>query len=415
MIRTNRIRLETIWRKNGPDIQAILTGRMPRFLRTSDEKKLEGETPVFVFHSVQPDRFEAQLQYLADNNYKTIDADTLYKISSNQLCWEPRTVALTFDDASGSFWATAYPLLKKFGYTAILFVVPGLTPDNNQTYPNLENVWSGSTPLKEIEEREQIAPICTWSELQEMHQSGIVDIQSHSQTHSRINTSSKVVDFINPDFDSYFLGNVNIPIVSDTHIERPLRPIRLGQPVYISAPKLTGKRRFLENPDLADAMIRYVENNRGKDFFSTPSWRNMLLKQYFVFAEQTGDTGKYESKQDTVDAIRMEFSRSKTLLEEALPGKKIRHFCYPWFEGSIIADKTAKECCYDAVYYGLDLANPNRKEDNALPQRINRISDEYLLCLPGQGRQPVRSVWMRKLAFFYKRHKDVKKSLNTDI
>ena len=328
-------KLDTIWQKNGEKISAILTGNMPYSLKGSPpQQNTKTEIPVFCFHSVEPKRFEKQLQFLATNGYSTVDSDSLFEILKEGCGNKHKTVALTFDDATGSFWVTAFPLLKKYGFKAILFAIPGLVPEDNQIYPNLEDVWAGRTTFEEIAHREHVQPLCTWSELLAMHRSGIVDIQSHSLTHSRINISPKVVDFIHPRFDTYFYENINVPISRYDNIERPLRQIRLGEPVYKSASRFSGSPRFLEDPSIRESLVRYVAENGAETFFSRFLWWRELEKKYRDLVGRLEIETEYESVVETETAIRSELTRSKHLLESKLPGETIRHFCYPWFQGS---------------------------------------------------------------------------------
>jgi len=109
-------RLEPFWRKNGEEIRAIVRGKMPAFLSASDSSQLGKEIPVFCFHSVEPLQFEKQLRYLEENGYQSVDATTLLQMMRGGANSFDKVVALTFDDATGSFWSTAYPLLKKYGF-----------------------------------------------------------------------------------------------------------------------------------------------------------------------------------------------------------------------------------------------------------------------------------------------------------
>ena len=49
--------------KNGPEIQAFLTGNMPSFVTRSAPEAAD-RVPVIFFHGVEPAAFEAQLRYL---------------------------------------------------------------------------------------------------------------------------------------------------------------------------------------------------------------------------------------------------------------------------------------------------------------------------------------------------------------
>ena len=403
MLSAIRRRIGSAWVKNGEEIRLFFLGRMPRFLKTNDYEKVKEDVPVFVFHSVEPVRFEKQLRYLADNGYNTIDTDGLNEILRNGKKKSTKTVALTFDDATGSFWAVAFPLLKKYGFCAILFAIPGLVPTNNQVFPNLENTWTDNCPLETITSRERIQPLCTWSELLTIHQSGFIDVQSHSLTHSRINISSKVVDFINPEFDTYFYENINIPVSRDNpSSERPQRSIRYGQPIFQSASRLSGYRRYLEDVSIGDRLVNYVAENGLESFYSRSSWRRELERKYRNLVSRTGMIDEYENPQETQNAIRTELIKSKQTLESRLPGKIVRHLCYPWFQGSLLSDKIAEECGYQSVFYGFSTRDDSNKS-NALPMKISRISEEYLFCLPGKGRQSMYSVLAAKLLKFTKR------------
>src|SRR5712691_2957658 len=60
-------------------------------------------------------RASALLHYLAVNGYRTADADGLLDILSGRRPPLENTIALTLDDGRGSLWATAYPILRKYG------------------------------------------------------------------------------------------------------------------------------------------------------------------------------------------------------------------------------------------------------------------------------------------------------------
>ena len=397
-------RIEPFWRKNGEEIRAIARGKMPTFLSASDSTQLGKEIPVFCFHSVEPLLFEKQLRYLAANGYQSVDATTLLQMVRGRDDRFDKVVALTFDDATGSFWATAYPLLKKYGFHAIVFVIPGLVPEDDCCYSNLEDVWVGRCSIQEIIDREKQHPLCTWPELIAMQQSGLVDIQSHSLTHSRVSISPQIVDFMHPNFDTYFYENINVPITNQDPLDRPLRQQRFGQPVYKSASRMAGKRRFIEDTALSETMVLYVEENGGIDFFAHSSWRRQLGRIFENSVRKSKQAPDFESREETETAMRKEFAQAKMLLESRLPDKKISHFCYPWFQGGIRADEIAMECGYEAVYYGLEVPEVKNAAAN-LPQRVRRVSDEYLLCLPGKGREPLHKVWLGKLLKIVKKHK----------
>jgi hypothetical protein len=206
-------KIALVWRKNGPEISALFSGKMPQFIWSSGVKGIGDEMPVFVFHQVTPDHLEKQFQYLTSNEYKTLTADELQEAVCNYTEKE-NFIAITFDDAAWSFWAYAFPLLKKYKLKSILFVSPGLISEDPAIYPNLDDVWEGRCSTDDVSNRGKTQTLCTWRELVIMHESGNVDIQSHSVTHARIPISGRVMDFLHPDFDSGSFGNVGMPVSS---------------------------------------------------------------------------------------------------------------------------------------------------------------------------------------------------------
>jgi peptidoglycan/xylan/chitin deacetylase (PgdA/CDA1 family) len=385
------------WRKNGPELKALLSGRMPAFAWGG---RAVGPVPVFVFHEVAPARFEAQLHFLRANGYRTLNADELADALQRGGPADG-AVALTFDDATWTFWAFAFPLLRRYGFRAILFAISGLVPDDPTRYPNLDDVWAGCCALSELQARATLQPLCTWQELAVMHESGLVDIQSHSLTHARVAVSPRVIDFLRPDFDTYFFGNVNIPISARDDPERPERRLRLGAPVFQSASRLTCRRRYREDPGLVDALTRHVDAHGGAAVFAAPNWRRQLRRELATWPEDR--RGAFETAPETEAAVRLEFTQSKRLLENRL-GKPVRHFCYPWFEGSARADQLAAEAGYRSVHDGV-LAPRRATGDPTVrrPLAVPRLSEEYLLTLPGTGRLPFRSVWYDRVRHFARR------------
>ena len=392
---------QAFFKKNGQEMLAFFSGRLGQILNPATPQ----EVPVFVFHSVAPEPFEAQLQFLADNGYTTIDADTLFDVYAGRTEAAPRTVALTFDDAGGSFWATAFPLLKKYGLKAILFVISGLVPEDEKRYPSLEEVWTSDCDLELVRNRERQQPLCTWLELEQVHRSGLVDIQSHSLTHSRIHTGPILADFLNPAFNPDYYENVNIPLASDDSRIRPRRRFRPGAPVYRSASIFSGLPRYLENTEITETLVAHVAGRGEEVFFSEPSWREQLTSEFVSLHSSIDVDHEHESPDETEAALRYELGESRKILEERLPGRPVRHFCYPWYEGSAFADQLAASAGYKSVYYGFGADTGGELQEGAdgLPFRFSRIQAEYVQCLPGEGRLPLRKIVTQKLAHFAQR------------
>jgi len=387
----NKINIRRSYEKNFPDFKQLITGRMPAFIYHSKSSSVNHpEIPVFVFHQVVPDHLEKQLLYIKSNGYQTLTADALAE-ATREYTNEGRFIAITFDDATWTFWAYAFPLLRKYKMKAILFVSPALIPEDETRYPNLDIVWEGECRIDEISKRGKVQPLCTWEELATMHNSGIVDIQSHSLTHSIVPISRKLVDFCHPDFDAGAFGNIKIPISTLDNPKYPERKFRLGAPIFNTASRMDNKPRFIENPELAGSLINYVDKHGGVDFFDRKSWRKELKTIFRNWP--SNKMGRFETSEEMESAIAWEFTESKDLLEKRLGSKKIRHFCYPWFTGSDQADRQARQAGYHSLHYGVHATD---KKDKS-PRKIRRISEEYLFRLPGNGNKSFSSIWISKM------------------
>ena len=91
-------------------------------------------------------------------------------------------VCLTFDDAYFDFHHTVLPLLRRYGLRALLAVPSGLIPEVMHA-PAAERLVAGG----DASNPEYVTPaLCTWRELQEIAESGLVEIAAHGRTHRRL-------------------------------------------------------------------------------------------------------------------------------------------------------------------------------------------------------------------------------------
>ena len=124
--------------------------------------------PVLCYHrfgprssqlAVTPAAFEAQMDYLARNGYHVIP---LARLAGHLERGEPiprKSVVLTIDDGYRSTYEVAFPVLRKHGFPATVFLYSDFVgaPD-----------------------------ALTWPQMKEMEASGLVNIQPHSKTHANL-------------------------------------------------------------------------------------------------------------------------------------------------------------------------------------------------------------------------------------
>lgn len=76
-------------------------------------------------YSVNPEIFEKQMKYLAENCH-VVDLSEIIDYIKGKKDLPTRTVALTFDDGYADFLANALPILKKYNLPATLFMIGSL-------------------------------------------------------------------------------------------------------------------------------------------------------------------------------------------------------------------------------------------------------------------------------------------------
>lgn len=143
-------------------------------------RKLRGQktgVPILMYHSidrndvfftVRPAAFAKQMRYLRDNHYRIVSLPDLVDMLSTQTPLPDRAVVLTFDDGYADNYQHAWPILKKCGFPATIFLLPRLAGSR------LENSQGSALPLM------------NWPQIKEMHQSGLIDFEPHGLTHFKL-------------------------------------------------------------------------------------------------------------------------------------------------------------------------------------------------------------------------------------
>jgi peptidoglycan/xylan/chitin deacetylase (PgdA/CDA1 family) len=139
---------------------------------TSDAKATNQRQPipVLAYHSVSDDvkngytispaDFEAEMTYLFEAGYQslTIDEFESFMRGDLPLAAVRKPVLITFDDGYADNYTNAYPILKKFGFVASVFVITDFI--------------KGGYYL-------------SWDQVRELHEAGW-DIGAHTRTHVKL-------------------------------------------------------------------------------------------------------------------------------------------------------------------------------------------------------------------------------------
>jgi peptidoglycan/xylan/chitin deacetylase (PgdA/CDA1 family) len=137
-------------------------------LRNRSESFQAIQVPILLYHRFGPmasdsmtvttDNFKSDLKYLSDNGYRVIPlGDLVDYYLERKKSPLPRSVVITVDDGHKSVYTDMLPLVKKYQIPVTLFIYPSAI--SNASYA------------------------MTWSQLRELKETGLFDLQSHTYWH----------------------------------------------------------------------------------------------------------------------------------------------------------------------------------------------------------------------------------------
>lgn len=355
----------------------LLSGGYPPFVTGGALGR--DEIPVFVFHSLEPHAFGANLSFLHDNGYVTLSAAEYLEALTGSRPAPEQAVLLTIDDGRASVYSVGLPLLRRFGMKAVVFLVPSRV---------------GDEPPRAIAEGTLAAPsanegFLSWSEIEILARTGLFEFESHSLSHARVHVAPKVVDFVGPGAREGY-RSLDVPRIHEGGGDVPVADIPLGTPLLASEPRLGEALRFFEEEAARSAAVRRAAD---ESLFANPQWREELRRL-------TPDpvAGRFETAEEQAAAIRRELLGSKTLIEERT-GRPVSHLCYPWHVSGPTSERIAREAGYRTAFSGKVKGVPVTRPGGDL-SRIARIGEDWLETLPGKGRRSafsvLRSKWRRR-------------------
>lgn len=152
---------------------------------TIEDKPYEaaGATPVLMYHwltdneaDVQPggkeyqnaavigmEQFRWEMNYIKDNGYNTLFVSEFLSYLQNGTLPPPKSVVIIFDDGYENNYTLGFPLLKELGLKA-----------------NIAVILTHSVDSRSLDYSQATSPRLTMEQLQEMEDSGVMEIGSHS-------------------------------------------------------------------------------------------------------------------------------------------------------------------------------------------------------------------------------------------
>ncbi|WP_411343850.1 polysaccharide deacetylase family protein [Paenibacillus sp. WLX1005] len=122
------------------------------------------KVPVLMYHYIVPakyntepnnnsiinlEAFEKDMQYLHDNHYHTATLQELEQYVDEQKTLPENTVVLSFDDGYQNNMIYAYPIMKKYGFHATMFVVGSKIQSTTQTFNPSKTSYVSRAEMKE--------------------------------------------------------------------------------------------------------------------------------------------------------------------------------------------------------------------------------------------------------------------------
>lgn len=334
--------------------------------------------PTYFYHQVEADEFALTCEQIVSCGFRTLTIGDL--LDGAARC--DHEVLVTFDDGWSSVWSIAFPLAWRHGIRFTLFLVPQAVEESEECRTTLEDVADpAQLNARDLGPRRML----TWGEVRAMHESGLVEIQSHSSHHGVVFTSNEIVGFCTPDGPFPLPGKA--PLISRFN-GRDIAEVdpALGTPLYQWAPALAGPRRFIEDSRSREQCTTFVRDGGGAEFFRTEGWKDALHH-----AANKWRGGVWENEDERLERYHNDLLQAKRSIEERLPGARVRAISPPWAVMHVDLPAIARDTGHEVIVLGYPFQSSGKK--NPLPLYPRLYGDAIWTLLQGPIRGGVN--WLR--------------------
>ncbi len=300
---------------------------------------------------IEPETFENNLKTLKREGFKPIKLSEIYEYIKRGESPPKKSVHITFDDGYADNFIYAYPILKKYGYFATVFVIASKVASNikRATYEELVSM----NISHQVEELMEKSYYMSWEELSELVKSGLFEIGSHSYSHRACFSSKKIAKFNN-------VGTIDwlYDLTKDK---------RLGIPVFEKKWECA-TLCMKDDENLRNYLAQFVSKKGGMLFLKNSNYKKILIKELKKYVKQNGVEFSFEKLEDKRDCIKREIYDSKTVIENKL-GIQVDFFCYPWGNYDTVSVEHIKK----ASYKGAATLNVGLNTKDTDPYLLKRV------------------------------------------
>ena len=339
--------------------------------------------PAMMFHSVglekanwvwshisEPVRvFEEKLVALRSKGYRSVTWEQLYQHMAGIQQLPKNSIFLTFDDGYLDNWVYVFPLLRKYELKGTIYINPDFVQRENTVRPNLDDVWSGHLSEPDL----QVQGFLTWEEMRLMESSGVIDIQSHSLTHTWYFSGPQLQDYyrkedtqrypwmawnLRPDRKPYYLSEDQSDFVEP------------GTPIFQHEKSLV-VRKFVPDEKATEKIRKYIQSKGVETFWKNDHWLVETMRTLGGWYPN-GMPGTYESDYDRISRVRFELQSSKEQIERNL-NKKVDYICWPGGGNDEFVWRLAREVGYKSWTLGSQDKSEFRNSFDSDPETVKRI------------------------------------------
>jgi peptidoglycan/xylan/chitin deacetylase (PgdA/CDA1 family) len=325
--------------------------------------------------------FESKIRLLHRKGFRGVFWDDVYDHMAGKRVLPDDSILLTFDDGYLDNWVNVFPVLKRYGMKATIFVSPDFVDPSSAVRPNLDDVSAGRCNTDDL----KVAGFLSWAEMRQMEESGLIDIQSHAMTHTWYFSGPKIVAFHEPKKVPPFpwmFWNAR-PERKPYYLNEDQQDfLQWGHPI-LQFEKSLAVRSFNPDHGSISQITDFVSSNGGREFFMNSNARSELdrfVSNSFLDGQLPGT---YESDDARAARIWDEIHGSKARIEKNLM-KQVNYICWPGGANDETVQAAAKQAGYKSWTLDSRSQLETRNKPGTDPTSIKRIGTTNTIEVRGR-------------------------------